>query len=600
MKRSIKTTFTLIFIAIVAALLLTMVFVNRFFLEDYYLNRRIHMLDVAYETIDKVVTIAGNNDQTVFDLIEEEYGQNVEDTPTIAIFRALNERSNIDIVMTDETGSEMAATSREGEWLAMKLRLYLTYRDVFAENTTVEIPAPQRKKSDGLPDSEDTGNAAGDSAGSVSGSDGKTGGPSLGSLWPFSFVLGSSDNSGEPTTIRTLRQNQNYETQIFYDRRSGSSYLECWGTFSDGSTNFLMSMPLASINEGAEISTRFSLITGAVLLVLGSIAVYFATSRMTRPINELAHLSERMSNLDFSARYEGEAENEIGLLGDSMNTMSDRLSETIDRLRDTNEQLQEANAKLQEDIHQKEKIDEMRKDFIANVSHELKTPIALIEGYAEGLIEGIADDKDSRDYYCSVIVDESAKMNKMVRQLTSLMSYEYGEVQLDRETFDLGELIRSVVSSNRLKLEEANAALTMDLSEPAVVCADEFKVEEVFTNYMSNAINHLDHGRKIIVRLQPEDGGWRLSVYNDGEPIPEESLTQVWEKFYKVDKARTRAYGGSGIGLSIVKAIMEAHGGSYGVRNVAAGPYPVNEGDIEVDGGVEFWITMKTGQSEAC
>ena len=140
----------------------------------------------------------------------------------------------------------------------------------------------------------------------------------------------------------------------------------------------------------------------------------------------------------------------------------------------------------------------------------------------------------------------------------------------------------------------------MDLSEPAVVCADEFKVEEVFTNYMSNAINHLDHGRKIIVRLQPEDGGWRLSVYNDGEPIPEESLTQVWEKFYKVDKARTRAYGGSGIGLSIVKAIMEAHGGSYGVRNVAAGPYPVNEGDIEVDGGVEFWITMKTSQSEAC
>ena len=573
MKRSIKTTFTLIFIAIVAALLLSMVFVNRFFLEDYYLNRRIHMLDVAYETIDRVIGIAGDNDQTIFDLIEEEYGQNMEDTPTIAIFRALNERSNIDIVMTDETGSEMAATSREGEWLAMKLRLYLAYRDVFAENTTVEIPAPARSGS-------------GSSQANVSG------------------TLGGTENSegGEPTTIRTLRRNTNYETQIFYDRRSGSSYLECWGTFSDGKTNFLMSMPIASINEGAEISTRFSLITGAILLILGSIAVYFATGRMTKPINELAHLSERMSNLDFSARYEGRAQNEIGLLGESMNTMSGRLSETIDRLRDTNEQLQQANAQLQDDIHQKEQIDEMRRDFIANVSHELKTPIALIEGYAEGLVEGIADDKESRDYYCSVIVDESAKMNKMVRQLTSLVSYEYGGVQLERETFDLADLIRSVVASNRIKLDEAEAKLTMDLESPAVVSADEFKIEEVFTNYMSNALHHLERGRRIIVRLK-KDGlsVLRLSVYNDGEPIPEESLPQVWDKFYKVDKARTRAYGGSGIGLSIVKAIMEAHGGTYGVRNVEAGPYPDDAGPenaVWVDGGVEFHITIKTGEPD--
>ncbi|MBQ1423686.1 MAG: HAMP domain-containing protein [Lachnospiraceae bacterium] len=573
MKRSIKTTFTLIFIAIVAALLLSMVFVNRFFLEDYYLNRRIHMLDVAYETIDRVIGIAGDNDQTIFDLIEEEYGQNMEDTPTIAIFRALNERSNIDIVMTDETGSEMAATSREGEWLAMKLRLYLAYRDVFAENTTVEIPAPARSGS-------------GSSQANVSG------------------TLGGTENSegGEPTTIRTLRRNTNYETQIFYDRRSGSSYLECWGTFSDGKTNFLMSMPIASITEGAEISTRFSLITGAILLILGSIAVYFATGRMTKPINELAHLSERMSNLDFSARYEGRAQNEIGLLGESMNTMSGRLSETIDRLRDTNEQLQQANAQLQDDIHQKEQIDEMRRDFIANVSHELKTPIALIEGYAEGLVEGIADDKESRDYYCSVIVDESAKMNKMVRQLTSLVSYEYGGVQLERETFDLADLIRSVVASNRIKLDEADAKLTMHLESPAVVSADEFKIEEVFTNYMSNALHHLERGRRIIVRLK-KDGlsVLRLSVYNDGEPIPEESLPQVWDKFYKVDKARTRAYGGSGIGLSIVKAIMEAHGGTYGVRNVEAGPYPDDAGPenaVWVDGGVEFHITIKTGEPD--
>lgn len=594
MKHSIKRTFTLIFVAIVAALLLTMYIVNRFFLQSYYLNRKIGMLNVAYDTIDKVVAVAQKNDETVFDLINEEYGQNVEDSPTISIFRTLNERSNIDIVLTDSSGSTMASTSREGEWLGMKLRLYLDYRDFFSEDSDISLPKPSRNKNGS-----------------------------------FSTDLGVSSTDSGSSDITIVQQNGNYIIQKFFDQRSNSVYLESWGTFSDGSTNFLMSMPVASIDEGVAISSRFNLISGIIILVIGSIAVYLASSQVTRPINKLAHLSERMSQLDFSARYEGSAQNEIGLLGASMNTMSDRLEETIGQLQETNAQLQDANeklvdvnaqlqtanAKLQEDISQKEKIDEMRKDFIANVSHELKTPIALIEGYAEGLQEGIADDKESRDYYCSVIVDESAKMNKMVRQLTSLISYEFGAIGLDMETFDLSELIRSVVSSNRLKLEEADANLTMDLCEPAIVTADEFKLEEVFTNYMSNAVNHLGGKRRIKVTLSEEGTGdeacreqvtefaeksqpeewtaesqpaaekagkktWRLSVYNDGEPIPEESLPHVWEKFYKVDKARTRAYGGSGIGLSIVKAIMDAHGGEYGVENK--------------EEGVEFWIRLKS------
>ena len=563
MKHSIKRTITLIFVAIVAALLLTMYIVNRFFLQSYYMDRKIGMLNVAYETIDKVVSIAQRNNETVFDLINEEYGQNVEDSPTISIFRTLNERSNIDIVLTDSTGTAMASTSREGEWLAMKLRLYLYYRDLMSESKDLSIPRPANNK---------TGSSA-----------------------------SGAEEPGEDreSDIEIVQENGNYTIQKYYDQRSDSVYLESWGTFSDGSTNFLMSMPVASIDEGVAVSSRFNLLSGLIILVAGSIAVYLASSRMTKPINHLAHLAERMSMLDFSARYEGSAQDEIGLLGASMNTMSERLEQTIGQLRDANAQLQDANERLQEDITQKEKIDEMRKDFIANVSHELKTPIALIEGYAEGLAEGIADDKESRDYYCSVIVDESAKMNKMVRQLTSLISYEFGAAGLEMTEFDLSELVKSVVSSNRLKLEETGAVLSMDLAAPAVIRADEFKIEEVFTNFMSNALHHLDGDRRIIIKLQEEepergqeetvaDGSsasgstinYRLSVYNDGEPIPEESLPLVWDKFYKVDKARTRAYGGSGIGLSIVKAIMDAHGGTYGVRNT--------------ENGVEFWITIKS------
>ena len=564
MKKSIKYTFTMIFVGIVAALLLMMYVIQHFFLQDYYLNRKIGMLDVGYKTIDQVVVIAEENGETVFDLINREYGKNMEDSPTIAIFRTLNERSNIDVALLDSEGTDMASTSREGDWLAMKLRLYLLYKDYLVPDSDNIVPDPiENNSGDGQKKQDYPG----------------------------------MRNNGIPAGIEVLRQGDNYTVQKYYDRRSGSSYLEYWGTFSDGKTHFLMSMPLASIQEGVSVSNHFLLLTGLAVLVIGSIAVYFASRQITVPIDRLAALSERMSQLDFSARYEGNSENEIGRLGVSMNRMSERLEDTIGQLKDANLKLQDANLQLQEDIDQKVKVDEMRKEFIADVSHELKTPIALIEGYAEGLMEGLAEAPESRDYYCSVIVDESAKMNKMVRQLTSLISYEFGENKLECTEFNLAEMIRSVIASNRIQIEEAGVNLEMDLPENASVFADEFKIEEVFSNYLSNALHHASGEKNIRIRMEKvqadaakeenrtaaaaekeKPAAWRVLVYNDGNRIPEDSLPHLWEKFYKVDKARTRAYGGSGIGLSIVKAIMEAHKGQYGVENL--------------ENGVEFSFTL--------
>lgn len=564
MKKSIKYTFTMIFVGIVAALLLMMYVIQHFFLQDYYLNRKIGMLDVGYKTIDQVVVIAEENGETVFDLINREYGKNMEDSPTIAIFRTLNERSNIDVALLDSEGTDMASTSREGDWLAMKLRLYLLYKDYLVQDSDNIVPDPiENNSGDGQKKQDYPG----------------------------------MRNNGIPAGIEVLRQGDNYTVQKYYDRRSGSSYLEYWGTFSDGKTHFLMSMPLASIQEGVSVSNHFLLLTGLAVLVIGSIAVYFASRQITVPIDRLAALSERMSQLDFSARYEGNSENEIGRLGVSMNRMSERLEDTIGQLKDANLKLQDANLQLQEDIDQKVKVDEMRKEFIADVSHELKTPIALIEGYAEGLMEGLAEAPESRDYYCSVIVDESAKMNKMVRQLTSLISYEFGENKLECTEFNLAEMIRSVIASNRIQIEEAGVNLEMDLPENASVFADEFKIEEVFSNYLSNALHHASGEKNIRIRMEKvqadaakeenrtaaaaekeKPAAWRVLVYNDGNRIPEDSLPHLWEKFYKVDKARTRAYGGSGIGLSIVKAIMEAHKGQYGVENL--------------ENGVEFSFTL--------
>ncbi len=307
------------------------------------------------------------------------------------------------------------------------------------------------------------------------------------------------------------------------------------------------------------------------MLFRSSGVMYLAMKMVTSPILQLANISEKMSSLDFEAKYQGDAQDEIGILGKSMNALSDKLKETIGELKS-------ANNELQKDIQEKIQIDEMRQEFIANVSHELKTPIALIQGYAEGLTEGLAEEKESRDYYCEVIMDEANKMNKMVRQLLTLSALESGNDHASMERFDLTELIGGVLSSARILIEQKGASLEFACGHPVYVWADEFKIEEVVTNYVSNALNHLAGERKIEIRVEELEETVRVTVKNTGEPIPEEDLPNIWTKFYKVDKARTRAYGGSGIGLSIVKAVMDSHNKECGVDNV--------------EDGVEFWFVL--------
>jgi len=368
-----------------------------------------------------------------------------------------------------------------------------------------------------------------------------------------------------------LKKHDNYIVQKTYDRRSDSNYLESWGYFSDNKTIFLISVPLASITESVDLANRFLAYVGVVALLIGSIFIYFTTKRITSPILQLANLSEKMSALDFDAKYTGAEEDEIGVLGNGMNQLSNTLKDTIGQLRAANE-------KLQKDIDEKIKIDEMRKDFIANVSHELKTPIALIQGYAEGLTEGMAEDPDSRDYYCGVIMDEAGKMNTMVRQLLNLTALEFGNDNIQMERFDLTELIRGVINSAGILIQQKGAEVKLEDCGPIYVSADEFKIEEVITNYLNNALNHLEGERKIIFTAEENGEEALVTVFNTGQNIPDEDLPNIWTKFFKVDKAHTRGYGGSGIGLSIVKAIMDSHNKSCGARNVK--------------GGVEFWFTL--------
>ncbi len=551
MKHSIRKKFTLIFVGLFAVLVLAMLIFYSFFLLRFYRNEKIKQLRTAYETIDSSVVSVAAEGQDLLSILKDDYDQNAQDSESISMLRNLSERSNIDIVMMNSSGTLSAATSRESEWNQMKLKAYISFNEVFGDYEEPFFPIlgdnPYEADNDDVQEQDAADNQ----------------------LKP--------DGKHTPS-IEVLERGDNYVIQLFNDRRSNTSYLECWGQFSDKDTYFLMTMPIASMEDGVSISRAFLISISAVMLIVGAIAVYLTAGLMTEPIINLANISKKVTNLDFSERYTGKQKDEIGVLGDSMNQMSERLEETI-------RELKEANAKLQEDIDAKTKIDEMRKEFIADVSHELKTPIAIIEGYAEGLVEGIADDKETRDYYSGIIMDEAGKMNKLVKQLTSLISYEFGDDQNDASDFNLTELVNSVLEAQKIRLNEAGAKLSTDMAEKAYVHADEFKIEEAFTNYLNNAINHLEGDRNIRVSLNAEGDSWRLAVYNDGTPIPEESKPKLWDKFYKVDKSRSRQYGGSGIGLSIVKAIVESHGGRYGV--------------INHDSGVEFWLTLSQKQLDA-
>lgn len=369
---------------------------------------------------------------------------------------------------------------------------------------------------------------------------------------------------------KLLKTTDEYSIYQSRDPWNHTGYIEMWGTFDNGN-RFILRSPLESIQESVRISNRFLKYIGVIMILICIVLVGYFSKKITDPISELASLSNRMANLDFDAKYTSGGENEIGELGDNFNRMSERLEQTISELK-------KANIQLQNDIEQKEKLETMRNEFLGNVSHELKTPIALIQGYAEGLREGISDDPADREFYCDVIIDEAMKMNHMVKQLLTLNQLEFGDTAVSFERFDLVEVIKGVLNSMEIMAKQNEIQVLFRQMKPVYVWADEIKVEQVLRNYMSNAFHHVNEEKIVEIKIQTTEDKARVSVFNSGNPIPEEELLRIWDKFYKVDKAHTREYGGNGIGLSIVKAIMESFHEQYGVKNY--------------ENGVEFWFEL--------
>ena len=320
-----------------------------------------------------------------------------------------------------------------------------------------------------------------------------------------------------------------------------------------------------AINTNIRISSKIMVRVGLVLLIISSLFAILTSKSISRPIAKLTKITGKMANLDFTEKYRiNDSNYEINQLGKNVNNVSDKLEDTINELR-------EHNIKLQNDIEEKSEIDKMRKQFISDVSHELKTTIGLIQGYSEGLIENVNEDEESRRFYAEVIRDEAQKMDLLVKKLLELMKIEYKEKAFKDVEFDLSELVKAEIRRETVNFKNKGIDLELNIPEKIIVYADQDCIEQVVNNYLSNAIKYcekINNENKVEIKIEKtKKNKVRLYVYNTGRKIPKDYQNRIWGRFYKMDKSRNRDDGSTGLGLALVKAIMNNYENEFGVRN---------------------------------
>lgn len=381
-------------------------------------------------------------------------------------------------------------------------------------------------------------------------------------IWSDHQVLYTTDHVIGPPIIAVPQLTvSNGEYVIFNrtDTADGGENLVLYGKTREG-VSIALRLPMTDREATTAITNRFLWWATLGTLALSCVIVFILSRVFTRPVRRLSDMAGRMANMDFSDRYAGEGQDELAELGRSLNTVSETMEHSLSKLKT-------ANACLQSDMELTSRQNEARSRFIRNVSHELKTPISLIQTYAEGLHENIAANAADREFYCTVIEDEAQKLSQIIMKLTTLMQLESGGDELSIERFDLTALLTRLLQRHAPVFAERGISLPSLPDEPLFVWGDALLMEQVFTNYLTNALHHVTEGGEIRISFESTDTALRVTVFNTGAPIPEGDLPHIWESFYKIDKARTRAYGGTGIGLSVVAAIMQAHRMPYGVHN---------------------------------
>ncbi|KMJ57449.1 histidine kinase [Bacillus sp. LL01] len=292
-------------------------------------------------------------------------------------------------------------------------------------------------------------------------------------------------------------------------------------------------MPLTAITEAFQPIRNFLLVGMVLLILLLAFVGTKITNRLVRPIKQMERVAKDIAQGDFSKRLEIKGEDEMASLGRSINTMSSNLDE----------------------------VDRSMREFLGNVSHELRTPISYLKGYSEALDEGII----TTEKYTETVRKETDRMNRLVHDLLDLAQLEGDSYPINKEPVILAEVVKEVLGRFQLQLNDRHLVTELDLDEEVVVNGDNRRLDQVIDNLVSNAIKYSPDKRTIRISVVEGKGTAILKIEDNGIGIPEDDVPYIFERFYRVEKARTRKSGGTGLGLSIVQQIVNKHDGNIEV-----------------------------------
>lgn len=380
--------------------------------------------------------------------------------------------------------------------------------------------------------------------------------------------------------INEVLESNKTQTTVFRNISSGNKKIGVVAPMSltsDNDSIIISVSPTQPIEEAALVIRDFYKYLLLGFLLMGVFLAYAYANLISKPLLKINKVAKKMSSMDFSARCEVNSEDEIGYLGETLNFLSTNLKDALTDLKNKNKQ-------LEADIDKERKLENLRKDFVAGVSHELKTPIGIIEGYAEGIKDGIVSGDDI-DLYIETIIDESHKMSMLVSNMLELSKLESGTIKLNIEDFNILRLINKIVNNHSINFKEREIAVILNYDLPyAYVKGDVFQLDQVLTNLFTNTLKYTNKGEKVIVSINYTNDDYIISIENTGASIPEDELENIYSKFYRIDKSRKRTDNSTGLGLSIVERILTLHESTYSIKNT--------------DLGVNFSFTLTKGNSE--
>lgn len=372
-------------------------------------------------------------------------------------------------------------------------------------------------------------------------------------LLPGSMSVEPWENFNTPN-IKELHNNAiNKNNMIYFDvigEEGTNNYQIVLTKILESNDILLLTKKMGLAKEVTLLNFRFMLLTSIFIYIFALILIIIISSKLSKPIINIKNKAEKMSQLDFSEKIDVKSLDEVGLLSTSVNKLSDKLSHTID-------ELSNVNIKLNAELEKKTKLEKMRRRFVSDVSHELKNPISMIRGYADGLVHNIPKTEEEKNYYYQVIVEEAIKMNKLIIDLLDLSSYESGSFTLNKEDTDLGQIIKDSIEKFSKQINEKDIKTIYNASENTKLYGDTLRLGQVVVNLLMNAIKYTDNNGIIKVEISEEKNNIKLAISNTGPLIPQDELDHIWNSFYQVNNSKQ----GNGLGLAIVKSIVDLHGG---------------------------------------